>query len=180
MQDKISYTLKKSRRAKKMRLTVYCNGSVVVTAPFGAEYSIIERFITEKKKWLLDKIQFFKDNGGNNIRKFSRKDYLENKSAVLALVKERIEFYNKIYNFLFKKVFIKNQKTRWGSCSRKGNINLNYKILFLPKDQQDYIIVHEMCHLREFNHSRRFWALVAKTIPNYLNIRKKIRRNALL
>ena len=77
------------------------------------------------------------------------------------------------------KINIKNQKTRWGSCTKSKNLNLNYKIIFLPKKHQDYIIVHEMCHLKEFNHSHKFWSLVSKTLPDYLEIKVELRNHEL-
>ena len=76
---KIFYKLKRSKRAKRMRLAVYCDGSVVVTGPFGIEQSLIEKFITEKKQWVWDKIKFFKNIDSKVIRTFSHNDYLENK-----------------------------------------------------------------------------------------------------
>jgi len=179
MEAKISYKLKRSRRAKRMRLAVYCDGAVVVTSPFGIEQSIIEKFIANKKQWVLEKITFFNSIDSKSIRTFSHKDFLENKDAALTLVQERVKFYNKMFGFSFNKIFIKNQKTRWGSCSCKQNLNLNYKIVFLPQKHQDYIIVHEMCHLKEFNHSRKFWALVEKALPNYLDIKKELRNHEL-
>ena len=179
MEKKISYKLKRSKRAKRMRLAVYCDGGVVVTSPFGIEQSIIEKFISEKKQWVLEKMSFFKSVDSKVIRTFSHKDYIENKDKALALVNERVRFYNKEYGFSFNKIFIKNQKTRWGSCSCKQNLNLNYKIVFLPQKHQDYIIVHEMCHLKEFNHSRKFWVLVEKALPNYLDIKKELRNHEL-
>ena len=180
MENKIVYKHKKSSRAKRVRIAVHCDGNVVVTSPFGVEPSIIEKFIFDKKQWIWSKIQFFKKLGNKTVRTFSRKDYLENKDRALALVQNRIRFFNQIYDFSFNKIFIKNQKTRWGSCSNKQNLNLNYKIVFLTEEQQDYIIVHEICHLKEFNHSKRFWALVEKTIPNYLEIKKGLRKNLLI
>lgn len=162
-----------------MRLAVYCDGSVVITSPLGVELSLIEKFIADKKQWVWDKIRFFKSVDNKAIRTFSCKDYLENKNKALALAEERVRFYNKIYGFSFNKIFIKNQKTRWGSCSCKKNLSLNYKIVFLPKKHLDYIIVHEMCHLKEFNHSRKFWALVEKALPDYLDIKKELRNHEL-
>ena len=179
MENKFSYKLKRSKRAKRMRLAVYCDGAVVVTSPLRIEQSIIEKFIFDKKQWVLDKIQFFKNIEGKTVRVFSHKDYLENKDKAFVLVSKRVGFYNKIYGFSFNKIFIKNQKTRWGSCSRKQNLNFNYKIVFLPQEHQNYIIVHEICHLKEFNHSRKFWALVEKTFPNYLDIKKELRNHEL-
>ena len=162
-----------------MRLAVYCDGTVVITSPLGVGKSIIEKFFADKKQWVLDKIQFFKSVDSKAIRTFSHKDYLEHKESALALVKERVEVYNKIYGFSFSTISIKNQKTRWGSCSGKHNLNLNYKIVFLSQTHQDYIIVHEMCHLKEFNHSRKFWVLVEKALPNYLDIKKELRNREL-
>ncbi len=179
MDRKIPYELKKSKKAKRIRLAVHCDGNVVVTSPFGVETFIIEKFVADKKQWLLDKISFFKNVDSKAIRTFSNKDYLENREKALYLVQERIKFYNRIYNFQYSKVSIKNQKTLWGSCSRRKNLNFNYKIIFLPQRQQDYIIVHEMCHLKEFNHSNKFWALVEKAIPNYLDIKKELRNHEL-
>lgn len=105
------------------------------------------------------------------------KKYQENKDKALWIVKDRIEYFNTFYNFKWNRIVIRNQKTRWGSCSRKGNLNFNYKIALLPPESADYIIVHELCHLGEFNHSQKFWDLVAKTIPDYLTIRKDLRKN---
>ena len=179
MEKKIAYTLKKSKRAKRVRLAVYCDGSVVVTSPFGIQQSIIEKFISAKKQWVWNKIQFFKSVDSKAIRTFSHTDYLENKDKAYDLVHERVRFHNEVYGFSFNKIFIKNQKTRWGSCSGKQNLNLNYKIVFLPQKHRDYIIVHEMCHLKEFNHSRKFWALIEKALPNYLEIKKELRNHEL-
>lgn len=179
MAKKSTYTIKKSKRAKRMRLAVYCDGSVVVTAPFGVNQTIIEKFIADKKQWLADKINFFKSVDSKAIRTFSQDDYLKYKEEAMRLVEKRVKFFSKKYNFSFSKIFIKNQKTRWGSCTKNKNLNINYKIIFLPKKQQDYIIVHELCHLREFNHSRKFWSLVEKLLPNYLDIKNDLRNHEL-
>ena len=105
----------------------------------------------------------------------NRADYLNHKERVREFVFERIGYYNRIYNFKVNRISIRNQKTRWGSCSQKGNLNFNYRIMNLPNHLADYIIIHELCHLKELNHSPRFWNLVAQTIPNYLIIRKELR-----
>lgn len=179
MDVNVSYKLKRSWRAKRLRLAVYCDGTVVITTPFGVDQSIVEKFFLDKKRWIQNKLQFFKNIDSRSIRSFSRKDYLENKEQALILVKERVEWYNALYGFSFNKVFIKNQKTRWGSCSNKKNLNFNYKIIFLPPKHRDYIIVHELCHLKEFNHSKRFWALVEKVFPDYRDIKNELRNQEL-
>lgn len=103
-------------------------------------------------------------------------DYLKYKNQAATLVKNRLEYFNLIYNFKYNRIVIRNQKTRWGSCSRKGNLNFNYKIVLLPPKAADYIIVHELCHLGEFNHSRNFWNLVTQTVPDYKDIRRSLKK----
>ena len=88
-------------------------------------------------------------------------------------------YFNGVYKFKFNKVNIRNQKTRWGSCSAKGNINFNYKIALLPERLADYIIVHELCHLGEFNHSRKFWDLVVEAIPDHREIRSELKQKGI-
>ncbi|MDP2944335.1 MAG: M48 family metallopeptidase, partial [bacterium] len=83
--------------------------------------------------------------------------------------------FNRFYNFKYRRISIRDQKTRWGSCSRTGNLNFSYRVLELTPAAADYIIIHELCHLREFNHCVRFWALVAKTVPDYVRLRRELR-----
>ena len=174
----IDYTLRTSKRARKMRLSVYCGGDFVVTKPIGLSENIVERFIIQKANWILSKLEYFKQFKGSIFRN-DRKDYLKYKDDALKFVNEKIDRLNKIYNFKFNKISIRNQKTRWGSCSRKGNLNFNYKIISLPKRASDYIIVHELCHLKEFNHSKNFWNLVAKAVPEYSEIKKELNGKSL-
>ena len=105
----------------------------------------------------------------------ARRHYLKYKEQARTLIEERLNYFNQFYNLEVCRVSVRNQKTRWGSCSSKGNLNFNYKILFLPRDAADYIIVHELCHLKEMNHSKNFWALVSQTFPNYKYIRKNLK-----
>ncbi|MBU1557770.1 M48 family metallopeptidase [Patescibacteria group bacterium] len=158
-----------------MRVAVYCDSSVVVTMPRGVTENIVEKFLIEKSDWLLKKINFFNQIKDSYISKLTKEDYLKNKEKAFLVISERVEFLNRVYNFKFNKISIKNQKTRWGSCSRRGNLNFNYKILFLPDNLRDYIIVHELCHLGEFNHSRNFWNLVAQTFPNFKEIKNELK-----
>ncbi len=95
------------------------------------------------------------------------KHYLEHKEAARVLVQAKLAFWNVHYPFPFKRVAIRNSRSRWGSCSANKNLNFNYKILFLPPSLQDYIIVHELCHLKELNHKKVFWDLVGEQIPDY-------------
>ncbi|MDD5738963.1 MAG: M48 family metallopeptidase [Candidatus Pacebacteria bacterium] len=175
--QKVEYTLKVSKRAKRMRLAIYCDGSFVVTAPQYVSESIIEQFIVQKSQWVIDKLEYFKKFSGQVAIKGAKKDYIKYKQQALTLALARIEHFNKFYGLKVNRVNIKNQKTRWGSCSKKGNLNFNYKIVLLPQRLADYIIVHELCHLKEFNHGPKFWNLVSQTIPDYLEIRKELKEN---
>ena len=177
---KLTYTLRKSKRARRMRLAVYSDSTIVVTSPFDLKETVVEKFIREKSKWLFSKISFFKQFRGQSITRYSRRDYLKNKGAAYNLAVERVNHFNKIYKFKFNKINIKNQKTRWGSCSKKGNLNFNYKIALLPPRISDYIIVHEICHLGEFNHSKRFWKLVGKTISDCYKIKDDLKRSGVI
>lgn len=114
------------------------------------------------------------------LAEFGRRNYLEYKEPARELVLRRVEYFNSIYNFPYGRISIRNQRTRWGSCSKKGNLNFNYKIVLIPEKLADYIIVHELCHLKEFNHSKRFWALVAKTFPDYKKIKQDLRNPEIL
>ena len=93
------------------------------------------------------------------------------KSALSALalrrIRERLEYYVPRVGRAPGRVAIRDQKSRWGSCSQKGNVNFNWKLIMAPPQALDYVVVHELCHLYEFNHSPRFWQLVARQMPDY-------------
>lgn len=109
------------------------------------------------------------------IKTNGKRDFNKYKENALALAENGIKKFNVFYNFEINRIFIKNQKTRWGSCSSNNNLNFNYKIVFLEPHLADYIIVHELCHLKELNHSRKFWNLVAKTVPHYKDSRSGLK-----
>jgi predicted metal-dependent hydrolase len=93
--------------------------------------------------------------------------YLAHKEQARALVAKRLLHWNSVYNFTYNRVAIRNTVSRWGSCSALGNLNFSYAVIFLPEPLLDYLIVHELCHIRELNHQEAFWSLVARTIPDY-------------
>ena len=170
--EEVDYTLRISKRARRMRLTVFCNGKFVVTIPRRASFEEAESLIKRKADWVLHQFEEFKSFKGKIFPRNDNDNYLARKEEALRLVRGRIAYYNTIYNFRFNKVSFRNQKARWGSCSAKGNLCFNYKLIFLPAELVDYLVVHEICHLAEFNHSQEFWDLVGRAIPDYRNIRK--------
>lgn len=171
---KIQYTLKKVRGAKSVKLAIYQDGRFVITAPKWYPMYVINRFIEEKAQWIFDKV---KDIDFDLLQKKSEEkkaDYKKTAEFARKVIKGRLEFFNSHYGFSYNRVAIKDQKTCWGSCSQKKNLNFNYQIINLPEEQRDYVIVHELCHLQELNHSRRFWNLVGETVPNYRTLRRNL------
>lgn len=169
------YTLKISNRAKLLRLAVYRNGRLTITKPAGLKIEAAENFIREHGDWIMKKIKYFENIKTGPFDNLTRRDYLRRREEARILVIERLEFFNHFYNFSYSGVSIRNQKTRWGSCSRRGNLNFNFRLLYLPEPLRDYVIVHELCHLKELNHSANFWALVARTIPDFQGLRHNLR-----
>lgn len=103
-------------------------------------------------------------------------DYQLHKQRAVQFVQQRLQHLNQLYGFNYHRVTIRNQATRWGSCSKRGNLNFHYKVILLPPELADYVLVHELCHLQELNHSKRFWNLVAQTIPDYTHKRKAVQK----
>ncbi len=178
----LPYIFKHSRRARRLRITVRppaglagCDANVVVTVPYFFPQSKVEKFLLEKSRWIFRKVKYFQKLGqvtrvGGGVGEYKKLKHLAHE-----LIKEKIIYLNKIYNFSFNRVCVKNHKSRWGSCSKKGNLNFNYRVIHLPAELAEYIVAHELCHLKEMNHSGRFWALLAKAIPDYQNRRKKLK-----
>jgi len=170
------YELKRSARARKMRITVNCDASIVVTLPNIANENFAEKFLREKSDWIFKKVEYFKENKKPLERKHTKRDYLRNKEKARIIIMEKVKYFNKFYDFKFNKISIRNQKTRWGSCSKNRNLNFNYKLVYLPEKLVNYIVIHELCHLKEFNHSEKFWQIVSRLVPNYKEARKELKR----
>ena len=104
------------------------------------------------------------------------KHYLKHKERARGFVQSRVEALCSEYGFSYGRIAIRNTKRSWGSCSELGNLNFSYKIIFLPEHLAEYIIVHELCHLKEFNHSPKFWAHVEVILPDHKERRKELRK----
>jgi predicted metal-dependent hydrolase len=117
------------------------------------------------------------DGEKNNKALIRKAIHSEFKKQFRQIVEEGVEEYNKFYNFEYNRIAIKDNRTNWGSCSTKGNLNFNWKLIFAPLEVIDYVIVHELCHLKEHNHSKHFWDLVAEQIPNHKLYRKWLKEN---
>lgn len=155
---------------KYLRLKIKSNTLIEIVAPSAMPKSVIDEFVVAKQKWINKKLLNFKgklDFGGSyeKVEKAKAKEYLAT----------RISFWSAKLNLPFNKLTLRSQKTRWGSCSSKGNISLNHKIFLLPENISDYVIIHELCHTRIMSHSKMFWDLVAKFYPNYNEAKKYLR-----
>jgi predicted metal-dependent hydrolase len=175
IENLFSYNLKQSHRARLMRISVSCDAGVVVTVPFGMQESLFEKFIKQKAAWIVRKLKTVSRLKNLPRLTTSAVEYKALKFQALHLAKNKVEYWNNFYNFKYNRVSVKNQRTRWGSCSKKGNLNFNYKIVHLKPGLLDYLIVHELCHLKEMNHSRNFWDLVGRAIPEYKLARKELK-----
>ncbi len=173
--EDIRYNIKKSHRARRIRLTIRPNCQLTVTIPRRANLELVEKFMKDKARWIIEKLEFFRKNAVPLIGEQGGK-YRQHKKMAEKFVQERLGYYNRLYGFAYGQISVKNHKRRWGSCSSKGNLNFNYRIIFLPPDLADYIIVHEMCHLKEMNHSKSFWRLIEKIFPDHQEKRKALKK----
>lgn len=171
-----SYEMRISRRARNLRLTVHPDGRVVITKPVHISEERVIRFIQKHADWIEEKIVHLQMHPAPLLAKHSTRDYKQNKEKARQLVHERIAYFNNESHFAFGSIRIGNQRSRWGSCSARGNLNFNYKIVFLPKELQDYVVVHELCHLKELNHSKKFWDLVNEKIPDWKKLKLKLKK----
>lgn len=171
-----AYCLKRTRRSKHIRLKVIAGGEVIVTAPVNVDEKFIRQFIVDNLAWLKRQIVRLGSITKSRISKEDDKRYyLIYKSRAEKLAGEKLVYWNKSYNFKYNSVSIRNSRSRWGSCSSKKNISFNFKIVFLPQELLDYLVVHELCHLSEPNHGPAFWSLVSCCIPDYLKKRKDLK-----
>lgn len=102
--------------------------------------------------------------------------YQAHKTHARAVINERVRHFADMHAFLYGRITIRNQRRRWGSCSKRGNLNFNYRLIFLPTHLMDYVVVHELCHLREFNHSPAFWKEVESILPEYRSHKKELQQ----
>ena len=176
--DDLRYSLIKNRRVRRVTITVKHNGKVVVTMPARMAEHYAARFVADKSWWIRETQEKFRKKFADKTALPQTKAGLKaSKEGALELARDRLSRFNKHYFFKIGSIRIKNQTSRWGSCSKQGNLNFNYNIINLPEDLADYILVHELCHIKEFNHSEKFWNLVAETIPDYKSRRQRLKRD---
>jgi len=163
------------RRSRNVRISLSADGRVLVTRPFWISEKFAQNFVVDKKDWLESQFKKMQSMPTSVLSKGTRRDYLLYKERARAIVIKRLEYFNKFYQFKYKRISIRDQRTRWGSCSKSGGLNFNYRLVFLPPELIDYLIVHELCHLKELNHSPAFWNIVSQQIPDFKKRRQTLR-----
>jgi len=166
--------LRHSPRVKRLRITVHADARVVLSVPLRTSLVEAERFFARKIDWVRTAIERLRGRELKQLPPLGRRDYNVHKEAARVLVWEKLVRWNARYRCAVARVTIRCTRSRWGSCSARGNLNFSYRLVHLPEHLVDYVIVHELCHLKELNHSPRFWALVAETHPHHRALRREL------
>ena len=173
-------TLIRSRR-KSLAIEITPELQVVVRAPARMPVREINAFVQEKDDWIRGHLQRMEEK--KRLREqhrepaFSEEELQELATQAMTLIPQKVRYYAQIIGVTYGRITIRNQRTRWGSCSGKGNLNFNCLLLLMPEEVLDYVVVHELCHRKEMNHSARFWEEVEKILPDCRQRRKWLKDN---
>ena len=173
-------TVIKSRR-KTIAIQVNSDLSVTVRAPYGVTEKYIEEFLNKNEAWIskqMNEIKVKKKSvESGNVENVTLDKIKALADQALKIIPARVEYFARIIGVTYGNITIRNQKTRWGSCSSKGNLNFNCLLMLAPPEIIDYVVVHELCHRKEMNHSPAFYAVVASVMPEYKACEKWLRDN---
>ena len=173
--DTGAVTIRKNVRSHRVTLRVNRRGGVIVTIPYFVPYKAGLEFFLGKKDWVL-KVQTRQREriGAEHIP--TPEEIEELRRVAKDVLPKRLQELAARHSFEYNSVRIKHNSSNWGSCSRKGNINLNLNLVRLPDELRDYVILHELCHLRHPNHGPRFHALLESICPNHLARQRALHR----
>jgi predicted metal-dependent hydrolase len=164
-----------SSRARRIIISVHPQKGVRVAIPRFSSLTSALEFVRLKKPWVLKHLDKYKQYRAKNTLAAKPLTATE-KTAAKKEITTRLEQLAKKYGFTYNRVFIRNQKTRWGSCSSKNNISLNVKLMLLPERFINYVILHELVHMKVHNHSKRFWAELDKYVANSKALATELRK----
>ena len=153
-----------------MLLSFSSGGELVLTAPRLTPAFLINTFLEKSRSWIdthVARILTRQDTVSHQ-----KSEYLEKRGEARRIIESRVSELATRHGFQYQKISIRNQRTRFGSCSRSGNLSFHYRIAFFAPEERDYVIIHELCHLRHFDHSPLFWQAVSRLSPQYARIRK--------
>lgn len=175
MDKVIEYKLVRSKR-KTLALYVRQDGSLEVRAPLKTTKNYIEDFILQKQDWITaTRSKLSERREAKKTIRISAADATKYKKQAKEYLQQRCRYYSELMGLSPTAIRINSAKTRWGSCNGSGEINFTFRLLFAPEDLIDYVVVHELAHLKELNHSPAFWAVVGHTMPDYGARRKRLR-----
>lgn len=154
---------------KTIAIEIKSDATVLVRAPYFVKDAEIYRFVKKKERWILEQLEKVKERQrtAEEVQKLTRDEVVQLADAALKVIPQRVRHYAEIMKVRYGRITIRSQKTRWGSCSEKGNLNFNCLLMLAPEEVVDYVVVHELCHLIEMNHSKAFWQQVERVMPDY-------------
>ncbi len=163
----------KSKR-KSISIEIKADLRIIVRAPKSMSRKAIEKFIAEKQDWINKGLEKMKARAEAETTepKFTDLEIKTMKKDAKLIIPSRVEYFAKIMGITYNRIAIKSTVTRWGSCSSLKNLNFNCLLVLCPDEIINYVIIHELCHLIEPNHSNRFWAQVEKYCPDYKTYKK--------
>lgn len=169
----MEYQLIRSAR-KSLSVEVKGDGTIIVRAPLRLSKRRIDAFLIEKEEWIMGAVarQLERKSHRTDIGCLSKEELETIKKQARKELTALCGEYAEIMGLEYNRIAIRAQKTRWGSCSRDKNLNFNCLLMLAPEGARRYVVVHELCHLREMNHSRRFWGLVSLYCPDWKDQRK--------
>ena len=173
----INYEIIRSKR-KTLAIYVRPDGSVDVRAPLKLSKQYIDTFVQAKSKWIDEtRDRLAKLQSQQKMIRLSLKEENEYKKKALDYFNSRCSYFANKMGVVYGNIKVNKAKTRWGSCNAKGDINFAYRLIFTSEELIDYVIVHELAHLKEMNHSLRFWSIVENTMPDYKERRKELKNH---
>ena len=169
--------IRSDRRTISLEITPA--GQVLVRAPRHMPEAKIQRFVRDKSDWLQKHLQNRETEQKALIEegRFTECEIKKLQALAKQVIPEKVAYYARLMGVTYGRISIRKQKTRWGSCSREGNLNFNCLLMMTPPEVLDYVVVHELSHRLEMNHSARFWAQVEKVIPDYRKPRKWLKEH---
>lgn len=167
---------------KSLGLEVRDANTVLARIPTRVSDRELKAFVENHRSWILEKTEVMAEREEKRKSTPAPPPELLSKTDRMKIqlkIGKRVRHYCEAMGVTVAYVTVKNQKTRWGSCSAKGNVNFNYQLAFLPDELLDYVVIHELAHRRHMNHSRAFWAEVEKYCPDYLERREQLKEYSL-